>query len=240
VASFYRSFALTGAAALLASCSSVGTIPSGQSSGELFAARVAISSTDLGPFQRWHDVNARYEAERSQTANCSADDRQGCPGGWWAKFIAGLQALPPRERVTEANAALNQIPYVPAETNWGNAGYWEAPYEFLSRGGQCQDYAIAKYHALIEAGIPETQLRFVVVRDTARGLDHAVTVATVDGESLVLDNQAADAEPVSQVHRYAPYYALNSQGWSAYLPPNAAAPARVQLATMPGQPPQSF
>jgi predicted transglutaminase-like cysteine proteinase len=221
---------LIGAVAMLAACSSIGTIPA---NGELFSARVAISSTNLGAFQRWEDVNARYEAERAQPVDCTADDRQACPAGWWTKFITGLQNLPPRERVIEANATLNQIPYVLAEANWHDATYWEAPYEFLARGGQCQDYAIAKYHALIEAGIPETQLRFVVVRDKTRGLDHAITIATVDGQSLVLDNQTAEAEPIGQVDRYAPYYALNSRGWTAYLPQSTGIAARVQLATTP-------
>jgi len=42
------------------------------------------------------------------------------------------------------------------------------------REGDCEDYAIAKYVALREAGFPQDDLQLVLVRDRAVRQDHAV------------------------------------------------------------------
>ena len=129
-----------------------------------------------------------------------------------------MKALSPHDRLVRANAALNSVSYVTAQQNWGDPGYWETPYQFLARGGQCQDYAIAKYFALEGSGFPASALHLFVVRDTLRALDHAILVADVDGQSLVLDNQTPDiVDENTAMLRYAPYYAIEEHGWQNYL-----------------------
>ncbi len=60
---------------------------------------------------------------------------------------------------------------------------WSAPLvTFASGRGDCEDYAIAKYVALREAGIAEADLRLVISHDSAIGEDHAVVTARVDGK----------------------------------------------------------
>lgn len=185
------------------------------------------SESPQTPYQRWLAVTARFDAARNAIdPDCSTD--AACPARRWDALVADLKQLPPRERVVAVNAALNRVPYVTAQRNWNDPAYWETPYEFLARGGQCQDYAIAKYLALAETGFPTAALHILVVRDTARALDHAILVADVDGESLVLDNQAADvvSEDIALV-RYSPYYAIENNGWRSFMSP------RPQLAVTP-------
>jgi len=62
-------------------------------------------------------------------------------------------------------------------------------------------------------------MRFVVVRDIARGLDYAVTVVDVEGKELVLDNLTAEVKTAGQDEQYTPYYVLNNRGWWLYSPP---------------------
>lgn len=168
---------------------------------------------------RWNAVTARFARQQSDPAAfCPAGaNPANCPAARWARLVAELKQLRLRDRVARADAALNRLPYVPAARNWGDPFYWETPYEFLAKGGQCQDFAIAKFLALVQSGVPETSLRFVVVHDRVDGLDHAVTLATVKGVILLLDNQIKDVVPAAEVDRYTPYYAINDTGlWIAH------------------------
>lgn len=61
---------------------------------------------------------------------------------------------------------------------------WTLP---SSRGGDCEDYALYKKKALIEAGISPDRLLMASVLDRQGG-SHAVLVVRADGADLVLDN----------------------------------------------------
>jgi len=185
---------------------------------ELFHTREQFS-TDLGAFTKWNKVVARADRQaRDGGTVCPGSAPAGdCVAGRWAALVAGLAALPLRERVAQVNALLNRVPYVSAADNWHDADHWETPLEFLAKGGQCEDYAIAKIMALAATGVPEEALRLVVLRDTSRSLDHAVAVVYVDGEALVLDNQLSDVVPATRIGWYVPYYSINRTGWWNHL-----------------------
>lgn len=192
--------------------------PSGPGFSDGLFGQHAAQGTDTGPMPRWQKVIERFAEQRANPSQfCAAGNSETCPPALWQKLVAKLSTLPLAERVAAVNDLFNRVPYVLAETNWNDAAYWETPYEFLTRGGQCQDYAIAKYLALRESGVPEDLLRFVVVHDNAVGLDHAITVVNLDGQPEALDNQMPVVTPVADLTlRYTPYYALNDLGWSAY------------------------
>lgn len=180
------------------------------------------------PYDRWLAVATRFDAQRAAPDQNCGDD-PACPAAQWAVLINELKQLPPRDRLLRANTTLNAVRYVTAQQNWGDPGYWETPYQFLARGGQCQDYAIAKYFALTDSGFPASALHILVVRDTLRALDHAILVADIDSEQLVLDNQTPDVvDESTALLRYAPYYAIEAHGWQNYLAarPQVAGQAR--------------
>jgi predicted transglutaminase-like cysteine proteinase len=179
-----------------------------------------IYSTNLAPFGKWDGAVARAERERDDPSSfCRAQPTgRPCVAEWWRSFIAEISRLPLRERVVRVNDVLNRVAYVPAQTNWHDPDHWETPFEFLTRGGQCQDYAIAKFMALEQSGVPQAALRFAVVRDTLKSADHAVAIVTVDGEALVLDNQNAAIVPATPHARYRLYYSINRVGWWYPLP----------------------
>jgi predicted transglutaminase-like cysteine proteinase len=172
-----------------------------------------LYSSNLAPFAKWDGVVVRTEAEHADPRGLCVPADRACVADWWRNFVAELANLPLRERVERANAVLNRVRYVTAEANWHDPDHWETPFEFLVHGGQCEDYAIAKFMALEQSGVPEAELRFVVVRDTLESADHAVTVVYVDGEALVLDNQADAVLPARTLARYVPYYSINRSGW---------------------------
>jgi predicted transglutaminase-like cysteine proteinase len=69
--------------------------------------------------------------------------------------------------------------------------YWITPLEtFAMSRGDCKQYAIAKYAALIEAGISENDVRLVIVRDLVNNANHAVVAVRLNGDWIVLDNRS--------------------------------------------------
>jgi predicted transglutaminase-like cysteine proteinase len=193
----------------------------------LFGSREQFSR-DLVAFTKWDGVVARTDRELGNGGPPCTERGHVCIAQWWRDFVAELAAMPLRARIVRANEVLNRVPYVSAVQNWHDPDHWETPYEFLARGGQCQDYAIAKFMALAASGMPQSALRFVVVHDRATATDHAVTVVYLDGKALVLDNQTSKIVPASQLRRYAPYYSINRTGWWYHQAQTAA--ERLQIA----------
>jgi predicted transglutaminase-like cysteine proteinase len=48
------------------------------------------------------------------------------------------------------------------EAQWGVANRWSPPFETL---GDCEDYAIVKYVALLEAGLSRDDVKIVILRN---------------------------------------------------------------------------
>jgi predicted transglutaminase-like cysteine proteinase len=186
----------------------------------IFGAR-EIYSPDLSAFIKWTGMLERFEREEREEPPCAADAMADCAPGEWRELLGELAGLDLKNKLDRVNAAINGHPYVASMRNWGESNRWETPFEFLRRGGQCQDYAIAKYLLLRAAGVPAAALRIVVLHDTRLGLDHAVMVAYVEGRVLMLDNQLASVVPADGISHYQPYYSINEEGWWLHLGPNA-------------------
>ena len=137
-----------------------------------------------------------------------------------ARLVARLARQPLVARLATVNAAINLIPYVEDRANYGVDDYWAGLDEFLGRGGDCEDYAIAKYMLLRRTGVPASAMRVVVVRDMALATSHAVLAVTVGDETDILDNQTAEVKPASAVARYRPVYSINETGWWLHMPQN--------------------
>ncbi|HEX9469703.1 MAG TPA: transglutaminase-like cysteine peptidase, partial [Bradyrhizobium sp.] len=80
----------------------------------------------------------------------------------------------------------------------------------------CEDYAIAKFVALRQAGIAPDDLRIVIMRDTIRGEDHAVAAARLDGHWLTLDNQRMAIVEDADVRNYRPTFVIDQYGIMQY------------------------
>lgn len=185
----------------------------------LFGTR-EIYAPDITAFDKWTGMLARFRREQAAAQQgCAAE--AACAPAEWRRLLAALDGLDLRAKLERVNAAVNRHPYVPSQRNWGESNHWETPFEFLRKGGQCQDYAIAKYLLLRAAGVPAAQLRVLVLRDTALGVDHAVTVAYAGSEALLLDNQIGAVVPADSIHHYQPYYSINEDGWWLHVGPHA-------------------
>jgi predicted transglutaminase-like cysteine proteinase len=175
-----------------------------------------VSSGDISPFRQWRDVLARYRGSAKRTAAaepCAQPQGADCRVAEWRNFLAGLKGLDRRRQIEAVNRRINQRRYIDDPNNYGIADYWAAPAEFLTRGGDCEDFAIAKFLSLRALGFDNSMLRIVVLRDTERQIDHAVLVVYQDGERLVLDNQVAAILPDRIIRSYRPIFSINETNW---------------------------
>ena len=107
--------------------------------------------------------------------------------------------------------------------HWGVPDYWATPLELIgSNGGDCEDFAIAKYFTLRELGIPDERLRITYVKAYLRASNqvqsHMVLsyYASPDAEPLLLDNLTDAIQSAAQRSDLLPTYSFNAAGlWSA-------------------------
>jgi predicted transglutaminase-like cysteine proteinase len=99
------------------------------------------------------------------------------------------------------------------ERQWGVEDRWSAPFETLRSGrGDCEDYAIVKYLALLEAGLSEDDIKIVILKNTFPSEDHAVLAARVDGDWLILDNRTLTLVRDADLTRAIPELVLDRHG----------------------------
>ncbi len=152
---------------------------------------------------------AMAEDVDSTTAETAVSSIEDAPAERWAVEDAPappmVSELSDRElqRInTQVNRSIRRSDDYAA---YGRADYWASGADHVKRG-DCEDYALAKRRALIEAGVPGEALSIAIVR-TFRGEMHAVLlVATNEGE-VVLDNLSPWILPWNE----APYQWLDRQ-----------------------------
>lgn len=95
------------------------------------------------------------------------------------------------EKARATNRFFNQIPYVPDLAAWGVKDYWATPDEFIEKGaGDCEDFAIAKFYALKNMGVPVNRLVLAFVKVRNMPENHVVLLVYGDDDSnpFVLDS----------------------------------------------------
>ena len=89
---------------------------------------------------------------------------------------------------------------------------------FFNGTGDCEDYAVAKYVPLREAGEAVSNLRIVIIRDQLIEEDHAVTAMRLDGRWLILDNRRMAIVEDTNARNYRPLFFFNEAGiWKYYV-----------------------
>lgn len=171
-------------------------------------------STDLRRFVRWVDaLNKHVSDMNSAPARCAAGDQSYCFLLNYDSYLQSIRGASPLAQLEAVNRFVNQIAYVEDQVNYGLSDYWASPLEFFRNSGDCEDFAIAKYVAFRRLGFTDDQVRIWVVRDDARGIDHAVLTVALLGNTYVLDSLSDQVLDASMVTRYSPIYSINASAW---------------------------
>ncbi len=182
-------------------------------------AAVAVTFGEI--LTKWSGVEADIRAESEILARCR-EDADICPAAA-QKFLAVIaegRAHGGRARIGVVNRAINMAIRPTSDlAQWGVRDRWSAPLATLTTGrGDCEDYAIAKYVALRQAGVAAHDLRLVIVRDLAVGEDHAVVAARLDGSWIVLDNRRLALVEDGDMRRMVPLFVLDDEGVKRFTP----------------------
>lgn len=166
-----------------------------------FAQGIQLNHTQIGYYS---DKYGRAAADRIR--------------GWY-EVMSENKTAEEKEKLELVNRFFNRLNFVDDIDHWGKRDYWATPIEFLtSNGGDCEDFAIAKYLTLREMGVPAERMRITYVK--ALKLDQAHMVLTYyqtsDAEPLVLDNLEPDITPASGRPDLIPVYSFNGDSlWVA-------------------------
>jgi predicted transglutaminase-like cysteine proteinase len=168
-----------------------------------------------GVVDKWNGVVADIGQESEVLARCR-DNTKPCPPAA-QKFLAVVaegRAHAGRARIGVINRAINLAIRPTSDlAQWGVEDRWSSPLVTLGSGrGDCEDYAIAKYVALREAGVDENDVRLVIVRDLASGNDHAVVTTRIDDKWIVLDNRRLTLVEDVEMPRVRPLFVLDHAG----------------------------
>jgi predicted transglutaminase-like cysteine proteinase len=175
-------------------------------------------------WRKWRNIEADMAREQLTLNRCRTD-AEACPphAAQFLRLVGAVNAKSGRARLEEANRAVNMaIRYVSDYSQHGEADRWSAPLaSFATARGDCEDYAIAKYVALREAGIARENLQLVLVRDRAVRQDHAVLAARLDDRWLILDNRQSPLIEDSNASSFTPLFAINHDGVHLFAAPYA-------------------
>lgn len=170
---------------------------------------------------KWIGVEADIRAESEILARCH-ENAESCPSSAknFLAIIAEGRAHTGLTRIGVINRAVNlAIQPMSDLAQWGVPDRWIAPLVTFTTGrGNCKDYAIAKYVALIEAGVSEDDVKLVIVRNLAANEYHAVVATRLDGGWIMLDNRWLALVEDSEMQRVIPLFVLDQNGVKRFLP----------------------
>lgn len=179
----------------------------------------------------WRKVQDDWAVEREILDHCRAE-RERCPSRVALEFLATIDAARARigrTRLGYINRAINlAIRPMRDFDNYGTPEIWKAPLATLANGaGDCTDYAIAKYFALGEVGVPANDRRLVVVRVKSRLEEHAVLAVREERNWLILDNRGMRIVDATDATDYLPLLEFDDREIREFVKP---APAQVAKA----------
>ena len=173
-----------------------------------------VRGASLNVLPKWTGVLERYFDERKLAdAPCAASAFNRCHLAEWAKFIDSVRSLDRARQVAEVNRYMNQKRYVLDPVNYGVPDYWATPLQFLTKNGDCEDYAIAKFFSLRALGFDNDALRILVVDDLNLKIAHAILVVYLNGVPTILDNQVPQVVRVDAIRHYRPIFSVNESYW---------------------------
>ena len=131
---------------------------------------------DVKDFPKWSDMLNRH-AHKNLFADIS---NKVAPGKTWGDVCKDCAGNSLMETLEYVNKLWNRKRYVKER-----ADYWKTPYQFSQGGGDCEDFAIAKYLSLKELGVTN-DMRLLIVEH--RGQQHCVLAVDDGDKTWLLDN----------------------------------------------------
>lgn len=135
--------------------------------------------------------------------------------------VGAIKEMSRAEIIIAVNNYVNQIPYAHDDVTYGPIEYFATPREMIEKGqGDCEDYAIMKYHFLKQLGVPVEDMMVMIGIHTSswtgeRG-GHAILVVKHDGVWWVLNNGINRIIELKDYTQFHPLAAANEKSkWTS-------------------------
>ena len=161
---------------------------------------------------QWHQLREQIQLDVIITASCREAETADCMA---AKKLMDVVDDARLHRGRGLIGRLNRSFNLMIKPS---AGRWTSALDVLKSGsGDCKNYSIVKYAALLSAGVPATHIRLVIVHNTARKEDHMVASIYNVEKWLLLDNLTMTLVEDIDRKGYVPVYVLDQTGVRRYI-----------------------
>jgi predicted transglutaminase-like cysteine proteinase len=141
-------------------------------------------------------------------------ERAAKRGNTWLKLMSSSNGLTELEKLEKVNLFFNLLYFIDDSKLWGEKNYWATPIEFIgANGGDCEDFAIAKYFTLLEMGVADKKMRITMVKALKLDQYHMVLAYYDEPSSipLILDNIDGEIKLANQRQDLFPVYSFNGK-----------------------------
>ena len=163
----------------------------------------------------------KHEQQKSNFHKCK-NDPFSCEGKLrsYSHIIEQAKNLSRKDQIELVHRYINRTPYDDDKVirHYDHEGSqigvtrtsWKTLYDFLIEGGDCEDYATAKYFMLVELGIEVSDLRVVVTySDKLFGYHAVLALRQPDNSIWLLDSNYPIKKNSHMGYRW--IYAMNEQ-----------------------------
>jgi len=178
----------------------------------------ASGAPDASPLLVWTKLQSELEHERQVISDCRSDIEH-CTNSAARRFIAIVEEgarYDDKARIAHINRAANFAIRSMANPTQS----WTSPLAALAAGaGDCKQFAMLKYAALLESGFEAEHVRILIVEDKPRRATHAVVAVRADDQWLVLNNRtSALVEFDDFLNQQALLWTLDEAATAEFLP----------------------
>jgi predicted transglutaminase-like cysteine proteinase len=219
----------------------------------------AVTETGIDPMQTAAIIPGVFRSVAIPMKNFPVSARwapiyraiNGCAGSacgrnkGFARIVGAARQEGFLAKLDRVNRGVNGlIAYRRDKSIYGSLDYWAKPAEILKRGaGDCEDFAILKMAALVDAGIPAQSLSLVVLQDSQKGVFHAVLSVATGSGTFILDNVRNNVVKDTSLPSYVPLYSFSTdRAWIHGSKPGGAQVAETKggfALIAPGEGPQA-
>lgn len=163
---------------------------------------------ELKNMPKWQRVVAAEQKSRTFDGDLSSLMR-GSVHKQWLELMSRAKGMSDLEKAKAVTVFFNRWPYKTDQMVYNVPDYWATPREFILNSGDCEDYAITKFYALIKLGVDPESMRVVALKDAIRNLAHAVLVIYTNNDAYILDNLTDMTLTHARYTHYLPQYSIN-------------------------------